>query len=657
MDKPGQSDLFPEGMRDAPPGAVAAFQQRIAELAQQLLSSTNELTTLRERYGALQAILNQIPLPFSITNSAGRFVLANAPFGKLLHQSPEQIIGKTAAECFAPEVTRVVQQHDQQVLTSQKPLTTTEPLTPDTVAPVEVIKFPFLTSEGAVSAIGSIVVGSAPRNGTHNASQHAHFAESILDSLSAHIAVLDENSDIIAINRAWREFALSNPPVSDAIAEGANYLSVCDAADGDCSEGATDFAAGIRAVLAGERDSFAMEYPCHSPDEQRWYIGHVTRLIGSGPGRVVIAHEDITQRKLAEHALQTANEQLTYWIDELEQRNRDMTLLNEMNDFLQSCQTVSEAYEVFALIAEHLFTDHIGALYCFKADHERLERVVQWGAEQIWAPTINLDSCMSLRRGRSHTIDHTSSSIYCSNLETTSHMPYICVPLTAQSEVLGVLRLGSSSADATRTARDRERWQRLAVMVADNLALALSNLQLRARLQQQAIRDSLTGLFNRRYLDETLEREMQRAERHQHSIGLIMIDIDHFKRFNDIYGHQVGDLLLQAVGQFLRTHTRGEDIACRYGGEEFILALPEASLEETRRRAEHVRTAMKHIFVEYSGKMLGGNTISLGVAVFPTHGKTARSLIDEADRALYRAKAAGRDCVIVAADAASHTVG
>jgi diguanylate cyclase (GGDEF)-like protein len=175
-------------------------------------------------------------------------------------------------------------------------------------------------------------------------------------------------------------------------------------------------------------------------------------------------------------------------------------------------------------------------------------------------------------------------------------------------------------------------------------------------LQQQAIRDSLTGLFNRRYMDETLEREMQRAERHQHPIGIIMLDIDHFKRFNDIYGHHAGDLLLQAVGRFLRTHTRGEDIACRYGGEEFILVLPEASLEETRRRAEHIRTAMKHIFVEYSGQMLGGNTISLGAAVFPDHGTTADSLIDEADRALYRAKDAGRDCVVLATDATQHAI-
>jgi diguanylate cyclase (GGDEF)-like protein len=194
-------------------------------------------------------------------------------------------------------------------------------------------------------------------------------------------------------------------------------------------------------------------------------------------------------------------------------------------------------------------------------------------------------------------------------------------------------------------------------MVADNLALALSNLHLRARLQQQAIRDPLTGLFNRRYLDETLERELQRAERHQHPISIIMIDIDHFKRFNDIYGHHAGDLLLQAVGQFLRTHTRGEDIACRYGGEEFVLVLPEASLEEARRRAEHIRTAMKHIFVEHNGQMLGGNTISLGVAVFPTHGTTADYLIDEADRALYQAKGAGRNCVVVATDASQHTLG
>jgi diguanylate cyclase (GGDEF)-like protein/PAS domain S-box-containing protein len=657
MDKPGMSDLFPDGMSDATPAQAAAFQQRIADLAQQLLSSTNELTTLSERYGAFQAILNQIPLPFSITNSAGRFVLANTSFGSLLHQNTEQVIGQTVAECFVSNVARAIQRHDQQVRTTRQSITTTEWLVPGAAVPMQVVKFPFMASDGTVSAVGSIVIGSAPQDGTSGASYTAHFAESILDSLSAHIAVLDENSDIIAINRAWREFALSNPPVSESIAEGSNYLRVCDQASGDCSEGSADFAAGIRAVLAGERDYFAQEYPCHSPDERRWYIGHVTRLVGNGPGRVVIAHEDITQRKLAEEALRHANEQLTFWITELEQRTRDMTLLNEMNDFLQSCQTVDEAYDVFTLIAEHLFPDHTGALYCFSSDHERLERVAQWGAEQPWGALLDPESCVSLRRGRSHMVEHTTGSLYCANIETAQHMPYICVPLTAQSETIGVLRLADTHTTAPRSLRARERWQRLAVMVADNLALALSNLHLRARLQQQAIRDPLTGLFNRRYLDETLERELQRAERHQHPISIIMIDIDHFKRFNDIYGHHAGDLLLQAVGQFLRTHTRGEDIACRYGGEEFVLVLPEASLEEARRRAEHIRTAMKHIFVEHNGQMLGGNTISLGVAVFPTHGTTADYLIDEADRALYQAKGAGRNCVVVATDASQHTLG
>jgi diguanylate cyclase (GGDEF)-like protein/PAS domain S-box-containing protein len=632
MDRPGMSNLFPEGIGDATPVEAAARQQhRFA---------------LHEQYGALQTILNQIPLPFAITNSTGRFVLANTPFTELLSQSHEQLIGRTVAECFPPDVTRSIQQHHQHVLQTGTSMMATEWLAARATIPMNVVKFPFVAADGTISAIGSIITNTTSPNGLpYDMPRESHFAESVLDSLSAHIAVLDENSDIIAINRAWREFALSNPPVSEAIAEGANYLRVCDGADGDCSEGADDFAAGIRAVLAGERDYFAMEYPCHSPTERRWYVGHVTRLVGNGPGRIVVAHEDITQRKLAEEAVQHANEQLTFWIAELEQRTRDMTLLNEMNDFLQSCQTVAEAYEVFTLIAEHLFSNQIGALYIFSSDRQYLECVAHWGQEQPWVPTMPPDSCLALRRGRSHLIEQATGTLHCTNMETTAYLPYICVPLTAQSETLGVLRLGKVAANSPRT---RERWQRLAVMVADNLALALSNLQLRARLQQQAIRDSLTGLFNRRYLDETLQREIQRAERHQHPIGIIMLDIDHFKRFNDIYGHHAGDILLQAVGEFLRTHTRGEDIACRYGGEEFVLVLPEASLEETRRRAEHIRTAMKHIFVEHNGQMLGGNTISLGVAVFATHGITADAVIDAADRALYRAKDAGRDCVAVA---------
>jgi diguanylate cyclase (GGDEF)-like protein len=189
--------------------------------------------------------------------------------------------------------------------------------------------------------------------------------------------------------------------------------------------------------------------------------------------------------------------------------------------------------------------------------------------------------------------------------------------------------------------------QQLADTVARQIALALANLSLREQLQQQAIRDPLTGLHNRRYLDETLPRELQRAGRQGQPVGVIMLDIDHFKRFNDTYGHDAGDTLLRVAGDFLQQHTRGDDIACRYGGEEFTLVLPGASLADTQQRAEELRAGIQSLNVAHQGQPLDKVTASLGIAIFPAHGSTAEVLVSAADQALYQAKRNGRNRVEV----------
>ena len=167
-------------------------------------------------------------------------------------------------------------------------------------------------------------------------------------------------------------------------------------------------------------------------------------------------------------------------------------------------------------------------------------------------------------------------------------------------------------------------------------------------LREQSVRDPLTGLFNRRYMEETLIRELNRATRKQLPLGIIMLDIDHFKRLNDTYGHAGGDELLRRLGGFLQQHTRIADIACRYGGEEFILILPDASREVARERAEHIRQGIKHLRIPFQNRMLEIVTLSIGVAIFPMDGSTLETVMKAADAALYQAKKAGRDRVIVA---------
>lgn len=169
----------------------------------------------------------------------------------------------------------------------------------------------------------------------------------------------------------------------------------------------------------------------------------------------------------------------------------------------------------------------------------------------------------------------------------------------------------------------------------------------REELRAQAIRDPLTGLFNRRYMEESLGRELHRALRNQQPLGVLMLDLDHFKRFNDAAGHPAGDALLKELGALLQHRTRKEDIACRYGGEEFTVILPGMAVEMARRRAEELREGMKGAEVQHRGQSLGPVTLSVGVAAAPDHGATTEEILQAADEALYQAKAEGRDRVVV----------
>jgi diguanylate cyclase (GGDEF)-like protein len=192
-----------------------------------------------------------------------------------------------------------------------------------------------------------------------------------------------------------------------------------------------------------------------------------------------------------------------------------------------------------------------------------------------------------------------------------------------------------------------EAKRQLATTVAEHIALALASLKLRETLKLQSIRDPLTGLYNRRHLEECLERELKKAMRGHRSVGAIMIDLDHFKQVNDTFGHPAGDAVLKTLAKFLRNHTRAGDVVCRYGGEEFLIILPEAGLQDTLERAERLRNDVRNIDFHHRGQALGMVTLSVGVAAYPEHGLTSESLLQAADEALYRAKAEGRDRVVV----------
>ncbi len=358
----------------------------------------------------------------------------------------------------------------------------------------------------------------------------------------------------------------------------------------------------------------------------------------------IVTFRNITEDKQAEATLQQANDKLIRWVEELKQRNREMALLGEMNELLQACETLEEAYKAIGLKLPLLFPSCSGGLAAIDSFKNRVETVATWGKLPGSKPWFAPHECWALRRGRSHRVDNSPFSLFCDHLHPhPSPVESLCIPMMAQGEISGLLYLISS-----HPGRLSEAKQQLARTVSEQIALALANIKLRETLHTQSIRDSLTGLFNRRYLEETLERELQRAHRQDQSVGIVMIDIDHFKNFNDTFGHDAGDAVLRQVGDLLMKNIRGSDIACRYGGEELTLILPDATLSETYRRAEQIREAIKNLVLEHRGELLGIITASLGIACYPTAGVTGDDLIRAADMALYRAKALGRDRVISA---------
>ncbi len=361
-----------------------------------------------------------------------------------------------------------------------------------------------------------------------------------------------------------------------------------------------------------------------------------------------ILRAEMRERRWAEAHVQQIHQQLQARVVLLEHRTRESTLVRELSELLQACGTMAEASGAFTQIVSSLSLNTTGVLWVYNLQEE-LEVFAQWGSGPPPGAMRGPESCWALRRGHLHRRGTGVQGLRCQHIAEMYGGSDVCVPLLAQGTALGVLHIHLPHAtplttDLVPLAFSDELIQTL----ADHLALALANLRLRETLQRQAIHDPLTGLFNRRYMEASLERELRRAQRHGRPLGVILLDVDHFKQLNDTFGHAAGDTVLRELGTCLRALIRAEDIACRYGGEEFVLVLPDAPLEITAGRATQVCNAVKHLQVVYGGQLLGGVTLSLGVAGFPPHGTTPAALLLAADHALYQAKAGGRDCVVMA---------
>lgn len=403
-----------------------------------------------------------------------------------------------------------------------------------------------------------------------------------------------------------------------------------------------------------ENKPYQIEFRVVWPDGTIRYVQAFGKLITTStgqPARVLGTAQNITQTKQVEESLRHINEQLQLRVNELAQRTQEINLLSQMGNLLQTCLTLEEAYTVIVPFMLRLFPTTIGLLAMHHNDTEMLEQVVTWGELPAPVPEEAMifaaKECWALRQSRPYCMNDPQTHPVCQHQFAPSAALCLCIPLIAQGELLGLLHIAQLHRQKTDDNLNNTH-QQLAETIAEQIALALANLKLRQTLQNQSIRDPLTNLYNRRYLEETLEREFHRAERNQQPVGIIMVDIDHFKQFNDRFGHNAGDLVLQTLSDFLNEYIRKGDIACRYGGEEFTLVLPGASLEVVSKRAEVIREKIKIQKLHYEDQELGVITLSIGVATFPEHGKRFEEVLKAADVALYQAKAQGRDQVKVA---------
>lgn len=326
---------------------------------------------------------------------------------------------------------------------------------------------------------------------------------------------------------------------------------------------------------------------------------------------------------------------------------REVKLLSELNEWLQTSRSLDELFDMVTTFMTRLMPGSAGSVYVYSNSRDVLDGACAWNGE-TYHTHIKPEACWSLRRGRAYAFGESEINFACEHVEPHDGHPYFCLPILAHGETVGLMHLRPSEGTGTE---EFLATRKLAQMAAEQISLAIANARMRDQLHDQSVRDPLTGLFNRRHFTESLRKQVDAAARKKAVFSLVSVDVDHFKKFNDNHGHDAGDMVLRAVGSALEGACDGNELACRLGGEEFMILLPEMATEQAVERAETIRTAVEGIAVRYGEKTLPRITISLGVASYPDQGAIPQDLMKSADDALYDAKAKGRNQTSVAARA------
>lgn len=397
--------------------------------------------------------------------------------------------------------------------------------------------------------------------------------------------------------------------------------------------------------LAVESDSETLRHAIRSAEQSgrthtsaglRHHRGHpvwldmAIRRLPEERGFVIAAH-DISERRDLETRLQEAGRILDV-------RRQKIDLIGRLARRLPCCRDNAEFAETIRCYLPQILPETAGAFYLLEAGATELRRLSNWG-QGGFAERFKAEDCWALRRGQRHSVEDANSETICAH-HGPLPCPYVCTPLVAQEKIVGMLHLRY---DAPPDDRDLD-------MVVETISLALVNLLLQQDLRDKSMRDALTGLFNRRQLETALEAEVAKALRDGTSLSLLMLDADHFKRLNDTHGHEAGDHVLIEIARMLESHFRDSDIACRFGGEEFVVIMPGTGRAPALARAEALRAAVAGRSFVFEGRSIGAVTLSVGVATLPENGEAPEALLSKADQALYAAKRGGRNQVVMATE-------
>jgi len=338
------------------------------------------------------------------------------------------------------------------------------------------------------------------------------------------------------------------------------------------------------------------------------------------------------------------NRQMKQDSDSLEervaQRTEEIVMLQMLSALLNTCASLDEASKVLSELAPKLLPGSSGGISIFKASRNRLDLLSSWGDDFNSNATLAQQECWALRKGHQHVAYSQGVLLPCDHWHGDASGT-MCIPLVAQGETVAVLHLNYLSAEAC------QQTDHVREAIAEQTGLTLANIQLRHQLRDQARRDPMTGLYNRLYLLESMEEHFDQPSKPHTSSAMLMIDADHFKRFNDNFGHAAGDLVLKNIAHEIRRVSGESAVACRYGGEEFCVFITDIDRENACILGEEIRSAVSELSLSINNLPLGAVTVSIGIALAPEYTESSKDIITLSDNALYSAKEAGRDRVMI----------